>query len=492
MALPLRGVLFAALWWGLAAPAQNGGSPIDHLLNEVGTSPALEKNLRVLCDEIGGRLPGTPAMKRAVDWAVAAFQQAGVPRVHTESFTIPQSWSEGASRAEVLGPAAFRVRVAAAGWSAATPNGGIEAEVLAAGRGDDGDITRLGAAAKGKILLVRSETLQSFHDMAVEQRRATIAIREAEKSGAAALLLMSTRPRDLLYRHTNSIDGRLDRLPIAVAAREEAQRILRLLEAGHKVRMRLALPNKTGGPIEAQNVVAEIPGREQPEEVVILGAHLDSWDLGTGCLDNGCNASMVVEVARALQRMGPPRRTVRFILFSGEELGLLGSRAYVRQHRGELDQVVLMMVHDIGVGKISGYSLGGRRDLEAAVSEALLPVASRGPVTHTTDAFFGTDHFDFLLEGVPTLVANQDTTEYVPNYHAQSDTFDKVDLSELRSQAGIAAAVVYGFAERAGRPAKRLDRAGVEQLMRETRLDDQLKFLGLWEEWVRGERGRAK
>jgi hypothetical protein len=487
----LRAAAFALLTLG-GAIAQNGAAPIDHLIDEAGTSPALEKNLRVLCDEIGGRLPGTPAMKRAVDWGVEAFRHAGVKRVHTESFTIPNSWTEGSSRAEVLSPVTFPVHVAAGGWSAATPNGGIEAEVLAAGRGDEGDISRLGGAAKGKILLIRSETLQSFHDMAVEQRRATVAIREAERAGAAAVLLMSTRPKGLLYRHTNAIDGKLDKLPIAVASREEAQRILRLLESHHKVRMRLALPNRIGGPVEVQNVVAEIPGREKPDEVMILGAHLDSWDLGTGCLDNGCNVAMVVEVARAIQATHPPpRRTVRFILFGAEEQGLLGSRAYVRQHRAEMDNVVAVLVHDIGVGKISGYSLGGRREIENAVVESVRPVASRGVVTHTTEAFFGTDHFDFLLEGVPTLVANQDTSDYVPNYHSQSDTFDKVDLTELRNQAGIAAVTVYNLADRSERVAKRLDRSEMEKLLRDTRLDDQLKFLGLWDEWASGARGRA-
>ncbi|MBI3778595.1 MAG: M20/M25/M40 family metallo-hydrolase, partial [Gammaproteobacteria bacterium] len=337
------------------------------------------------------------------------------------------------------------------------------------------------------------EALGSFQDMAVEQRRATIALREAEKVGAAAVLLMSTRPRGLLYRHTNVVDGRLDRLPSAVVAREDAQRILRILDSGQPVRMRLSLPNHTGGPFEAHNIVAEVRGREKPDEIVIIGAHLDSWDLGTGCLDNGCNAALVIEVARAMQATSPhPRRTVRFLLFSGEEEGLLGSRAYVRQHRKELDHVVAVVVHDIGVGKISGYSLGGRSEIEPALQEILAPVASRGANTHTTDAFFGTDHFDFLLEGVPTLVANQDTADYVPNYHAQSDTFDKVDVAELRNQAAIAAVVAYDIADRPQRLGKRQTRAEVEKLLQETRLDDQLKFLGLWEQWTSGARGRAQ
>ncbi len=480
----------AALLWAALVAAQNGPPAIEHLVDEVSQSSTLDKNLRVLCDQIGGRITGSPAMKRAVAWAREAFRQAGVSAVHTESFTVPNSWSEGASRAEVLDPARFPVRVASAGWSPAT-NGTLETEVISGGRGEDGDVARLGAAARGKIVLVRSDTLNSFHDMAIEQRRGTVATREAEKAGAAAVLLMSTRPRGLLYRHINVIDGRLDKLPVAVAAREEAQRILRLLEAGQRVRMRLSLPNQTGGPVETENVVAEIPGREIPGEVVILGAHLDSWDLGTGCLDNACNAAMVIDVARALAATRPrPRRTVRFVLFGAEEQGLLGSKAYVERHRQELERVVAVLVHDIGVGRISGYSLGGRRELESPVAEALAPVASRGPTSHTTDAFFGTDHFDFLLQGIPTLVANQDTSDYIPNYHAASDTFDKVDLAELRNQAAIAAVLAYNLADRPERLARRQTRAEVEQLLRDTRLDDQMKFLGMWEEFAARRRGR--
>ncbi|HYM12228.1 MAG TPA: M20/M25/M40 family metallo-hydrolase [Bryobacterales bacterium] len=487
-------VLGLLLWAALRpapAAAQDGATPAGRLTEEIAQTPSLEKNLRVLCDEIGGRLPGTPAMRRAIAWGVNAFHEAGLEQVHTESFTIPNSWSEGATRVEVLAPVQFTLHAAASGWAGATPEGGIEADVVSGGRGEDGDVARLGESAKGKIVLIRSDSIGTFQDMAVEQRRFTVAIREAEKVRAGAVLLMSTRPRGLLYRHTDVADGRIDPMPSAVVAREDGQRIQRLLDAGEKVRMRVALPNKIGGPFESQNVVAEIRGREKPQEVVIIGAHLDSWDLGTGCLDNGCNAALVIEVARAIQAMHPhPRRTVRFILFSGEEEGLLGSWAYVRQHRSELDNIVAVLVHDIGVGRITGYSLGGRSEMEAPLSEAMAPIASRGANTDTTDAFFGTDHFDFLLEGIPTLVANQDTTDYVPNYHAQSDTFDKVDLTELRNQAGIAAVVVYNIAERPKRLAKRQNREEVEKLMRDTRLDEQLKFLGLWDEWTSGERGR--
>jgi Zn-dependent M28 family amino/carboxypeptidase len=170
----------------------------------------------------------------------------------------------------------------------------------------------------------------------------------------------------------------------------------------------------------------------------------------------------------------------------------LGSQAYVRAHRSELDSIAAVVIHDMGVGKIVGYSLGGRRDIEKGLVQAMEPVAGRGANAHSYDAFFGTDHFDFLLEGVPALVAVQDTSEYVPVYHSSADTLDKVNVSAVRDEAGIAAATVFNIADSAERLGKRLNRDQLDHLLEETRLDDQMKFLGLWEAWERGLRGRAK
>src|SRR5690606_23909021 len=134
----------------------------------------------------------------------------------------------------------------------------------------------------------------------------------------------STRPDRLLYRHVHSVNGEIDPLPSAVVSREDGLRIARLLEADHTVRARLSLPNQIETNVEDHNVVAEIRGSDKPEEIVLLGAHFDSWDMGTGCLDNGVNVTLALEVARAILRAGVrPRRTIRFVLFSGEEVGLL-------------------------------------------------------------------------------------------------------------------------------------------------------------------------
>ncbi len=493
----------AVLLLGLGAGSQPvraepGGAPADALLGRVSESHSLKQNLGVLCDEIGPRMPGTPGMERAVDWAVEAFRSAGVDEVHTEAFKIPNSWREGKTRIEVTSPSRFPVKGVSSAWVPATRGGGLHAEVLDGGSGSRGYIRRIGKHARGKILLVRSDSVKTFLDLANEQRDTTIALREAAEVKAAAVLFMSTRPNGLLYRHVNVVDGRLDLMPTALIAREDAERILRLLDAGKRVQMRLALPNKTGGPLETHNVIAEVrgaqaPEEDAPEEIVIVGAHLDSWDLGTGCLDNGANVALVIELARLFASAEQkPRRTVRFILFSGEEQGLLGSKAYVQGHRDELDSVVAVIVHDMGVGKIKGYSLGGRRDIENGLVEAMEPVSGRGANAHSADAFFGSDHFDFLLEGVPTLIAIQETSEYVPVYHSSADTYDKVRLYDLRSQVGIAAVTVFNIADRAERLGKRLSRKELDELVADTELDDQMKFLGLWEEWETGRRGRAK
>jgi hypothetical protein len=179
------------------------------------------------------------------------------------------------------------------------------------------------------------------------------------------------------------------------------------------------------------------------------------------------------------------------VLYTGEEAGLWGSFAEVRRHRSELDRVKAQIVFDIGSGKTTGFSLGGRADLQPAVEAALLPARARGPFTQTTDAFIGTDNYDYLVEGVPTLVANQDGRPYLADYHAESDTFDKVDQEQLKANAAIAAVVAWGLADLPAAPAPRQTRAEVEALAQATGLAEQMKLFGLWEPFVSGARGRA-
>jgi carboxypeptidase Q len=456
----------------------------------MGPSP-MEENLRRLTDEIGGRVSGTPQMAKAIEWGVAAFRAAGID-VHTEEYTLPVTWSEGDTRLELLGPVKFSLRLKSEGWSPAIPAGGIEATVVDVGYGTDDDFAKSGKAFKGAILLVHTDLGSTWADLFNEYMRPPLIIGRAVREGAAAILWIGARERLLLYRHTNSLAGEIDKIPQALLAREDGLRLARTVAAyPGKVRVKLEMPNKIGGPIEQENVVGEIRGYEKPDEIVILGAHLDSWELGTGALDNGCNSALVIEAARAIKATGLlPRRTIRFVLFSGEEQGTVGSFEYVKAHRAELDKIRAMITYDSGIGRVSGYSLGGRRDIESGVREVLKPLESWDANTHTYDASFGTDNFDFLLEGVPTLVANQEEANYLPNYHAASDTLDKVDMRELKLHTALAALTAWGIADRIEPLGKRLTRAELDVLVKETGLDQQLKLLGYWPAWQSGARGR--
>ena len=474
----------------------------------MGPSP-MEENLRRLTDEIGGRVTGSPQMAKAIEWAVAAFRAEGV-EVHTETYTLPVTWSEGDTELTITephGPSYSRVsknglvalafkrnslRAVSEGWSPATPQGGLAARVIDVGYGTRDDFARAGAAVKGSILLVHSDIGSTWADLFNEYLRPPDIIKNAIKSGAAAILWMGARERLLLYRHTNAFNGEIDKIPQAIVAREDAMFLARTIATyAGEVRVQLSMPNNIGGPVVQENVVGEIRGYEKPDEVVILGAHLDSWELGTGALDNGCNAALVIEAARAIKATGLlPRRTIRFVLFSGEEQGTIGSYEYVRAHRAEMDKIRAMITFDSGNGRVTGYSLSGRRDIEAGVREVLKPLESWGANDHTVDASFGTDNLDFLLEGVPNLVANQEVSNYLVNYHAASDTLDKVDIRELKLNTALAALTAWGIADRTEPLGKRLTRAELDVLVKETGLDQQMKALGYWNAWQSGARGR--
>jgi len=476
-----------------AAPAK-APTPESRLAERMlGSTPMIE-DLRELCDRVGGRPTGSPAADRAVAWGERKLRAAGVETA-TEAFTVPALWLPGTAEASCLVPEQFALRIAAAPYSASTPGAGLEAKLVDAGQGGEADFARLGASSRGAVALVRSDEMKSLADLFAEYMRTEPMLDAARKAGVSALLLMSTRPRGLLYRHPVNTSGGIVEIPVAIISREQGARLARLLERG-EVRVRLAITNKTGGPYEARNVIGEIKGREKPAEIVLLGAHIDSWDMGTGAQDNGVNVATVIDVARAMKEMGlAPRRTIRFALFNGEEQGMWGSAGYVHRHRDEMDDHAAVVIFDIGSGHINGFYLNGREELRAPVTEALAglaTVAGVGPFRHNIEAVDGTDNFDFLLSGVPNLIADQEPAPYLPDYHAESDVFEKVDVGEARGNAAIAAALVWALAESPKRPAARQTRAEVEALITRTGLDAQMKAFGQWDDWVNGRRGESR
>jgi Zn-dependent M28 family amino/carboxypeptidase len=187
-----------------------------------------------------------------------------------------------------------------------------------------------------------------------------------------------------------------------------------------------------------------------------------------------------------------PRRTIRFILFSGEEQGLIGSRLYAYSHRAELDKAAAVIIYDSGTGKTTGFSIGGRKDMYYAAKGLLIPLAQFDVKELKTTMEWGTDHFDFMLEGVPTFVADQQEANYLENYHAISDTYDKVDFPQLKKHVAEAAALSIELADLPTKIGPRLTRDQVEQTMRDTNSVEMFKAFGIWDEWVSGQRGRQK
>ncbi len=482
-------LLFLALTvaGGCLALAQSNDAVMQEALKP---STPIQENLRVLTDEIGGRVPGTPAMEKAEQWAIAAFKQAGADSVHTEEFTIPQSWAEGDTQVQVVAPVEFRVRAVSIAWIASVPP--TTARVVDVGMGSAAEFAKAGDTT-GAIVLVHSKTLATWDDLFEEYFRAPDIIERSMKGKALLIAFTSSRDYDILYRHINTMNGKMDVIPQVLLAREDAMRIARLIAHGEKVQMSVSLPNVVGPAITTHNVIAEIKGSDLAGQVVIFGAHLDSWNLGTGALDNGCNAATVIDTVRAIKAAGVrPRRTMRFILYSGEEQGMLGSLAYVRAHRQELDKITAVYVLDAGDGAFTGFSTQGRKDIDAALAPLLQPFAAWKATEITNDAALGTDNYDFMIEGVPTILPNQETANYLINYHATSDTFDKVNLAQLKKNEAMSAELLVELANMPQPLGPRLTRAQIEATFPETHLDDAMKGFRIWDQWVNGSRGRTQ
>jgi len=456
------------------------------LLAKVRASNAMIDDLRELCDTVGGRPTPSAAGERSEAWALQKFRDAGVPAAF-ESYIVPASWRSRNAMAEAIAPAAFPLRVAAAPFTIST-NGRIEGMLVDFGDGSREEVLAAVPESPGKIAFVHTGIMNSLDDLFGDYMRINALLSTAKRTGVAAMLIESSQRRSLLYRHPMSLDGRIVPLPVAIVAHDNAERLVRLMQRG-PVSVALRLDNEVGGPVAARNVVGEIRGSDKADEIVVVGAHLDSWDMGTGALDNGVNAATVIDLARQIKALGlKPRRTIRFIDFTGEENGMIGSRAYAEAHRAEMPRTVAMITMDIGSGKTTGFFLNGREDLRPVVEKALTPLIAQKAQQNLPDALDGTDNFDFILFGVPNLVANQDPAPYLPEYHAESDTFDKVDAAAAKENEAVDAALLWALANDDARLPQQ-SRAEIEKLLADQHLVEQMKLFAQWDDWAAHKRG---
>ena len=267
--------------------------------------------------------------------------------------------------------------------------------------GDEAGFAKAGTAAKNAIVLVHSNLLVTWDDL-IERIQISAGNHRSgceRRRGGNFLDVHAAQPASVPAYEQRRRPARRFAASCRGARRRGAHRAVSCIGAKSS-NVHFDMPNRVSGPVESENVVAEIRGREKPDEFVLVGAHLDSWELGTGALDNGCNAAMVIDAARAIRASGSlPRRSIRFVLFTGEEQGMLGSWAYARAHRAELDRMVAAVIFDNGNGRVTGYSLEGRKDVLAAVRDALAPIESLGVKEFTTRCGRGHRQFRFPARG---------------------------------------------------------------------------------------------
>lgn len=301
-----------------------------------------------------------------------------------------------------------------------------------------------------------------------------------KEAGAAAVVWPSNVPNNVPRALPGTFFGRTIPLPMVGIGLEDEKLVRRWMEKG-PVTLEFEIQNRVSGPTTVSNVVAEIRGRERADEWILIGAHLDSWDFGTGAQDNGSGVAQVLEAARVLAATGEaPRRSIRFALWAGEEQGILGSLAYARAHSSELGKCVAVLNTDNGAGHPRGWKVEGNEGLRRGMKEVSVLLAGLGGDGLSDEATFDTDHGPFMLEGIPSLDLWVDMSRYFEIHHKASDTYDKVNRHSLAAGAAIIGVTAYVIAERAEPIAPHLNHAAVEEILKKAKLDAGLKELGVW------------
>ena len=404
---------------------------------------------RHLADDIGPRLTGSANYVKAVEWAEAEFKQLGLVNVHTEWWELPASWEpETLATARMIAPHEQRLHLESEGWSPSTPSGGVRGNVYYLDELSLDTVKSRADKIKGNIVLIDRKSLDSHIADGFAKLFDAMDLLAGEGAKGLILGIGATNNAPSMIGMTN-FNGSLANIPTGNLGGEDTLLLKRLLEKG-PVEMEFSFKNKTAEHVKVDNVVAEIPGRENNGEYVLIGGHLDSWHPGTGAQDNGTGAATVLAVAQAVKAAGlTPRRTMRFILFGGEEEGLIGSLRYAHAHASDAAKCAGVFVSDSGAEPPKGWSVFGRKD-EAAALDSLKPLlASLGAddTSNEGEHTFHTDEAPFLVQGVPAFVLWTPVEKYVVLHHKPSDTFDKVNQRDLNLGAAVVGITAYAFAD---------------------------------------------
>jgi len=444
----------------------------------IGRNGAMEF-LEVLSDRIGGRVTGSAESATAASLILNALKDADLKNVHAEQYPIQSGWKRGEATASVIKPVSRSILIGSYGWAPGT-NGSVQAQLVEVNMSPDGRLDLPATNLHDAAVMVNIDAGgNSYSNNSVVLRAK--AIRVLASAGAVAMLIPSDKPHRMLYTSAYGIYPRAG-LPVLSVAKEDAEFLRRLMKR-ETVRLQLEVHNDfLAVPAGERNVVAEIPGTGN--DVVVVGAHFDSWDWAQGANDNGSGVAAVLEAARILQSMNiNPRATIRFVFFSGEEQGCLGSRAYVDEHKHELDHHRMFIVMDGGAQLPLGIGVKGRHDLVQPLTPLMEPLQTVRANRLLPDGEVGSDDEPFITLGIPAIELNTEPGDYDTNHHAITDTLDKVDARALSADtAGISLAAL-AIANADSAPGRRLQASEILELLKRTGLLDEARLLR-GENWV--------
>jgi carboxypeptidase Q len=465
--------------------------------DEDGTKPALVKiagegmldsrafqYLTELSDDVGARVTGSPQAQKAVEWGQAKMRAMGLENVHAEKWQLWRGWTRGTAQAELLTPIRRPLHVDAMGWTGSTPAGGAEGDVVEVNMFDlDNELKNVGRL-NGKVALVvtRGEPNKSFVQLFAQFGDF---LRAAGKAGAISVIggQGGGKAQGMNLTHTGILGFDADfAVPVVSMSAEDQSQLERYIGRGLTPKVRFNIQNTfTSGPVESANVVGEIRGRENPEQVLVVGGHLDSWDLSEGTTDNGMGSSCTLGAADAIMRSGmKPRRTIRFVLFTGEEQGLDGSFAYVKQHRAEMANHLGSLILDNGQGPVRAFQLGGRDDLVDIFKPFATALADIREVKVDDKVEDGTDTLPFSVAGLPGINMDQESPEYKYTHHSAADALEAVKPDVLAQDATLMALAAYWIADRPERFASPWSAEKTVKMLVGQHQDAMLKAFGLW------------
>lgn len=418
--------LFGSALGAVTPDPLRGRESADRLIAAAIQGTNAMHRLAELCDRFGPRLSGSTNLEAAIDWILATLVEDGFERVRGEPVKVPH-WVRGPAQLRVVSPTVGEIPVLALGGTIGTEPEGIEAPALVVT--NYAELEARSAEAAGRIV-VFNPPFTSYNDIV---RYRAGGANAAAKVGAVASLVRSATPFSLRTPHTGAMTYRegVRRIPHAAIATEDADLLARIQARGIEPVLRLVLSARTLPDADSRNVIAEIRGTERPDEVIVVGGHIDSWDVGQGMLDDAGGCLAAWEALRWIKTIGrPPRRTLRLVLWTNEENGLRGAKAYAETHQAELDRHVVAIESDSGIGPVKGFAFTGSTEADRRLRD-IMPLLKAIGADGLKAGAGGADLGPLLQKGVPTMDLWTDRTDYFWFHHSAADTVDKINAVEL-------------------------------------------------------------